>query len=138
MSAPDFLDTNVLVCAYDDTDRNKQRVARRLVTAALDGSALVSVQVLAELCATLLQKASPPARPEQVIMLLDALAPIPVVVPDRELVRRAVEAQAAYGMHFHDGMIVAAAERAGCARILSEDLNPGQSYLGIPVVNPFV
>jgi predicted nucleic acid-binding protein len=93
--------------------------------------------VLAELSATLLHKASPPLRPEQVGAILEAIAPIPLVTPDHELVRRAIEAKAEYGIHFYDGMIVAAAERAGCARIWSEDLNPGQAYFGIRVENPF-
>ena len=42
-----------------------------------------------------------------------------------------------YQTSYWDALIVAAAERAGCARILSEDLHPGQSYHGIVVVNPF-
>ncbi|MGB7761252.1 MAG: PIN domain-containing protein [Bryobacteraceae bacterium] len=138
MSAPDFLDTNVLVCAYDRVDRSKQRAAQKLVAAALNGAASISVQVLAELSVTLLHKASPPLRPEQVAVILDAIASIPLVTPDREMVRRAVEAREKFGIHFYDGMIVAAAERAGCARIWSEDLNPGQVYFGIPVTNPFV
>jgi predicted nucleic acid-binding protein len=52
-------------------------------------------------------------------------------------VRRAVEAREVYGLHFYDGMIVAAAERAGCERIWSEDLNTGQKYFEITVANPF-
>jgi predicted nucleic acid-binding protein len=54
------------------------------------------------------------------------------------MVRRAVEVRATYGLHFYDGMMVAAAERAGCARIWSEDLNSGQVYFGVRVENPFV
>jgi predicted nucleic acid-binding protein len=34
-------------------------------------------------------------------------------------------------------MIVAAAERAECERIWSEDLNAGQKYFGVEVANPF-
>jgi predicted nucleic acid-binding protein len=68
---------------------------------------------------------------------LDAMAPIRLVIPDVELIRRAVEVRASYGIHFHDGMIVAAAERAGCGRIWSEDFNAGQKYFGITVTNPF-
>jgi predicted nucleic acid-binding protein len=60
-----------------------------------------------------------------------------VVVPDGDIVRRAVAVRAAYGVHFYDGMIVAAAERGGCGRIWSEDLNAGQKYFGIAVDNPF-
>jgi predicted nucleic acid-binding protein len=48
-----------------------------------------------------------------------------------------VEAHAQFGVHFYDGLIIAAAERGGCARIFSEDLNAGQKYFGIAVVNPF-
>jgi predicted nucleic acid-binding protein len=63
MNAPDFLDTNVLVYAYDTTDRRKQRRAQELVQRALDGEMVVSTQVLAEFAATLLHKASAPAKP---------------------------------------------------------------------------
>ena len=137
MPAPEFLDTNVLVYAYDPTDPRKQRIARDLVGKALAGHILTSTQVLAEFAATLLHKAKPAARPEDVAAVLDALGPIRVIVPDGDVVRRAVEVHAAYGVHFYDGMIVAAAERAGCARIWSEDLNPGQEYFGVAVENPF-
>jgi predicted nucleic acid-binding protein len=137
MSAPEFLDTNVLVYAYDPGDSHKQRVAQDLVRRALAGDILVSTQVLAEFAATLLHKMKPAARPEDVAAGLDALSPIRVVVPDADIVRRAVEVRAKYGVHFYDGMIVAAAERGGCERIWSEDLNAGQKYFGIAVENPF-
>jgi len=65
------------------------------------------------------------------------LGPIGVVVADADVVRRAVDVRAEYGLHFYDGMIVAAAERAGCERIWSEDLNASQKYFGIAVENPF-
>jgi predicted nucleic acid-binding protein len=137
MSAREFLDTNVLVYAYDPGDSHKQRVAQDLVRRALAGDILASTQVLAEFAATLLHKMKPAARPEDVAAVLDALSPIRVVVPDADIVRRAVEARAEYGLHFYDGMIVAAAERGGCGRIWSEDLNAGQEYFGIAIANPF-
>jgi len=137
MPASEFLDTNVLVYAYDPGDSHKQRVAQDLVRRALAGDILVSTQVLAEFAATLLHKMEPAARAEDVAAVLDALSPIGVVVPDADIVRRAVEVRAEYGVHFYDGMIVAAAERGGCGRIWSEDLNAGQKYFGIAVENPF-
>ncbi len=112
-------------------------MAQALVRKAVAGEIVVSIQVLAEFAATLLHKMSPPSRPEDVTAVLDALAPIPVVVPDHDMVRRAVQARAEYGVHFYDGMIVAAAERRGCGRIWSEDLHSGQKYFGIVVENPF-
>jgi predicted nucleic acid-binding protein len=137
MSDPDFLDSNVLVYAYDVSDSRKQRLAQDLVRKALAGESVMSTQVLAEFAATLLHKLSPAAPPDNVLAILHALGPIRLIVPDGDIVRRAVEARASYGLHFYDGMIVAAAERAGCGRIWSEDLNPDQRYFGVTVTNPF-
>lgn len=81
---------------------------------------------------------SAPAPYAKVLLLLDQLSPIRTVSPDLETVRRAVQASESYGIHFYDGMIVAAAQGAGCKRILSEDLNHGQSYFGVQVENPFL
>jgi predicted nucleic acid-binding protein len=138
MTAPDFLDSNILVYSYDVVDPRKRKIAQGLLRRALQGDAVVSTQVLAEFAATLLHKKSPPARSEEVKELVDVMTPIRLVVPDQGIVRRAVEAREAYGLHFYDGMIVAAAERAGCERIWSEDLNAGQEYFGVVVTNPFV
>jgi predicted nucleic acid-binding protein len=137
MSAPDFLDTNILVYAYDPSDPTKQRVAQEFLLRALDGGIVTSTQILAEFVATLLHKLSPPASPQDVLAILDALSPLKVISPDSATIRRAVEARAQNGIHFYDAMIVSAAERAACGRILSEDLNAGQSYFSIPVHNPF-
>jgi predicted nucleic acid-binding protein len=137
MPAPDFLATNVLLYAYDPSDRKKQRIAMELPRKALAGHMVVSTQVLAEFSAALLHEISPPAPTKHLKVVLNALAPIRLIVPDGDMVRRAVEAHAQYGVHFYDAMIVAAAERGGCQRIWSEDLNAGQHYFGIVVENPF-
>lgn len=137
MPAADFLDSNVLLYAYDVSAPAKQRIAQDLVRRAVAGEMVVSTQVLAEFAATLLHKLTPPAPPDHVLAILDALGPIKMSDRNDDLVRRAVEIRARYGVHFYDGMIVAAAERAGCSRIWSEDLNAGQQYFGITVANPF-
>ena len=99
MPAPDFPDTNILLYAYDPSDPRKQLIADDLVRKALAGHSID----------------------------LNALAPIRVILPDGDMVRRAVEAHAEYGMRFYDGMNVAAAERGGCQKILSEDFTNGQA-----------
>ena len=137
MAGAEFLDTNILVFAYDASDPKKQSIAQDLTRRALAGEFIISVQVLSEFAFTLLHKISPPATPEQLVTILDALAPIKTIPPDQETVRRAVGVRGAYGLHFYDAMIIAAAERASCARVWSEDLNPGQQYFGVSVENPF-
>ena len=137
MSDPDFLDSNILVYAHDDADPRKMQIGQDLIKRAVMGEMSMSTQTLAEFSATLLHKFSRQFSSDEITAILDALAPIRLVVPDAGTVRRAVEAHAAYGLHFYDGMIVAAAERASCSRIWSEDLNDGQKYFGIAVENPF-
>jgi len=117
MTGPDFLDTNVVVYAFDAGNPDKQKVARELLSSGVAGRAVISTQVLAEFASARLHKTSPRASADAVMRGLDALSAVRTIIPDRELIRRAVEAHAAYGIHFYDGMIVAAAERAGCLRI---------------------
>ena len=138
MSALEFLDTNVLVYAYDPSDPRKQQKAQNLVRRAAAGEIAASSQVLGEFAATLLHKLKPAAKPEDVMALVDTLGPIKLVPIDGDVVLRAVQVRAQYGVHFYDGMIVAAAERGGCQKIWSEDLNAGQEYFGIAIENPFV
>jgi predicted nucleic acid-binding protein len=137
MSAPDFLDTNVLVYAYDPSDTRKQSIAQTILERALAGEGLASTQVLSEFAVSLLYKLTPRAQPDEVAEILDSLHSIKLIGSDHSMVRRAVEACASYGIHFYDGLIVAAAERGGCKRILSEDLSAGRKYFQIPVENPF-
>jgi predicted nucleic acid-binding protein len=137
MTAPEFLDSNVLVYAYDVRDKRKQRTARELLLRAIAGEILISTQVLAEFCTTMLHKISPAATAEDVAAGLDAFEAIRVIQPDAGMVRRALEAREKYGVHFYDGMIIAAAERGRCERIWSEDFNEGQAYFGVTVSNPF-
>jgi predicted nucleic acid-binding protein len=137
MNVDDFLDSNVVLYAYDSRDRRKQKVAQNLLIRAIRGECAISVQVLGEISATLLHKLSSMFARQDVIEILDLLRPVPIIETDADLVRRGVQAHTEYGIHFYDGMIVAAAERAGCMNILSEDLNAGQAYFGVTVRNPF-
>ena len=89
----EFLDTNVLVYAYDSGDARKRQIAQNLIRRALTGDIVFSTQVLAEFSATLLHKVSPAVKPGEVAALLDALGPIKLVALDGDVVRRAVEAR---------------------------------------------
>ncbi len=138
LSGQVFLDTNILLYAYDYADARKQLIARNLVRQGASLGWSISAQVLAEFASTRLHKFKPPASPSDLSASLIVLSALLVVAPDLALVRRAINAHMDYGIHFYDGMIVAAAERAGCTRIYSEDLNAGQVYFGVEVVDPFV
>lgn len=133
-----FLDTNVLVYMYDRSVPTKRATARQLVRSGIErGTLVVSVQVLGEFFAVVTRRIPNPLSTEEAEEEISRIAVLSVVGIDTAIVRRAIYTHKRYGIAYWDALIVATAERAGCARIISEDLNPGQSYNGMLVENPF-
>ena len=137
MIADEFLDTNIVLYAFDDSEPRKQSIAQGLLRKAVRTECVISVQVLSEICNTILRKLTVSHSIDLLREILDQLEPVPTVCPDERTVRRAVDCRERYGIHFYDGMIIAAAEKAGCKKIWSEDLSTGQEYFGVRVENPF-
>ena len=69
--------------------------------------------------------------------LRNVLAPLWRVQPSAALYTRTLDVQQRYRFSFYDSLIVAAALEAGCARLLSEDLQHGQLIEGLTIENPF-
>lgn len=136
MSA-DFLDSNVLVYLFDETDSAKRSTARELVERGLEsGEACISFQVVQETLHVVIRKLG--ATPDDARRLLESvLAPLLRVLPSVELYRRGIELQARHRLSFFDALIVAAALEAGCTRLWSEDLQDGQRFDRLTVRNPF-
>ena len=132
-----FVDSNVFVYALDRNARPKQKKARRIVADAFAARATyrISSQVLAEFSSVATRKLG--IGTPLLLSLLAEMGKISHVAIDNALVSRAVEIQGIYGIQYYDAQIVAAAERIGCDRILTEDLNDGQLYCGVMAANPF-
>lgn len=137
MTAPVFVDSNVLLYAVDDADPHKQRVARHW-RAELWKSRLgrVSFQVLNEFYVNAL-RLKPAASDESRAEVRDLLAWNPVIV-DAAVMERGWKLQDRYQLSFWDSLIVAAARSASCGFLLTEDLQNGQKLDGVEVVNPFL
>jgi predicted nucleic acid-binding protein len=54
-----------------------------------------------------------------------------------QLVKDAIAIHQRYQLRYWDALIVATARHVGCTEVLSEDMNDGQDYGGIVIVNPF-
>ena len=138
MNARVFLDTNVLVYAYDSGEPEKQSRAQALLTEGIDREiAVLSAQVLSEFFVVVTQRMRSPLSVDQAEKLIDLFGILPVVEVDRRLVKHAVSACRELHISYWDSLIVCAAERGGCQKILTEDLNNGQIYHGVQVENPF-
>jgi predicted nucleic acid-binding protein len=60
-----------------------------------------------------------------------------VHAPEVADVLDAIEMHRRYGISYWDALVIQSALRLGCQCIWSEDLNPGQVYADIRVLNPF-
>ena len=74
---------------------------------------------------------------EDAIGVIRSLSPATHIDIDFALVTAAIDVRRRYQISYWGGLIIAAAERGGCAKILSEDLSDGQRYGGVIVENPF-
>jgi predicted nucleic acid-binding protein len=137
MSDSTFVDTNVLVYAADRSEPEKRALARRALGTKSYGRLVVSAQVLGEFYTTVTRKLPEPIPEAEAVQTLDFLALLPVVSIDTPLVKDAVQISRFAQLSYWDGLIVAAASRAGCQRLLSEDLNDGQQIGGVRIENPF-
>ncbi len=136
MTAECLLDTNVLVYSVDATPENRNKKARaiELIRAADFG---LSAQVLQEFYVTVTRKLAKPMAPASALKFLDRFRAFPVVSVDSGLVIEGVRNSLKYQISYWDGTILAAAERLRAQTIYSEDLNHGQRYGSIEVLNPF-
>ena len=134
-----FIDSNILVYSYDDAEPGKKSLAQEIIASlARNGSGALSVQVLGEFFNIATRRIPIPLTVDEATAVIDDMSrSLAVLDIDSAMVRRAIATHSRYGTSYWDSLIIAAAERAGCTRILSEDMNPGQSYHGIVAVNPF-
>lgn len=137
MSGRTFVDTNVFVYAVDDDEPAKQSTARSVLAAAQPGEHVLSAQVLGEFFVTVTRKLARPLAPARAAEAVQWLTLLPAVSIDAALVTRAVHIRNEAQLSYWDALVVAAAARAGCRRLLSEDLNDGQEIAGVRVENPF-
>jgi predicted nucleic acid-binding protein len=131
-----FVDTNILVYAADKSSPipRKTRIARELL---LQTDLHLSVQVLNEFSVNARHPQKLDLCFEEELRWIEAWLRYPVHPLTVEVFLRARFFQQKYSLSHWDSLILATAERAGCRRLYSEDLNPGQRYEGIEVINPF-
>ena len=129
-----FLDSNVLLYAYSETDPGKRARARTL---ADDPGAIISTQVLSEFANVVLRKFGMPVaearrRTAELAARCDVFTVTPATVIEAFRIRER------FGFGFFDSQIVASALASGATTLYSEDLHHGQTIDGIlRILSPF-
>lgn len=136
MSSTRFLDTNILLYAYDLDATDKRVVALRLVEQGWTslGETAISVQVLQEMHVNLARRGIAQAQASRIVRDFTAW---PVVENTVEILDVALGEQARWQISLWDALILAAARACGATELFSEDFSHGQNYGGVRVTNPF-
>lgn len=137
MSVRTFVDSNVLIYAHDVDAKSKHEVARRILLELwAERSGVLSPQVLQEFYVNVTRKISRPLSKDDARLVVNTYFAWCMETTQAEISTAfRIEDEARIG--FWDALIVAAALRSRAERILSEDLNAGQTIAGVRIENPF-
>jgi predicted nucleic acid-binding protein len=137
MNVDYFIDTNVLVHAYDSDQSRKHSIARNILSDVWNEKIkiAISIQVLQEFYSVMTRRGGDVRYYKK---LAEDMLSWMVVDNTGSLFRRALPIHHKLGTSFYDANIIAAAQVAGAKEIWSEDFNTGQDYGGVIAVNPFI
>ena len=139
MSGKFFLDTNIFVYSFDETARAKKQRAQKIIKEGLKtGNGHISTQVIQEFFNVATRKFAVPMPLLSSKEYLDKVfMQFEVVYPDAEYIKNGLDIAATTGYSFYDSLIIAAALRAGCDILYTEDLQSGQKIQNLTIINPF-
>jgi predicted nucleic acid-binding protein len=134
-----FVDTNVLLYAFDEADPAKRDLSRAWLAACWRGRCgRLSTQVLNEFYSNARKKFA------AAISAGDARSEVrryqqwkPWLI-DQPTVETAWAVESRCGINYWDALLVAAAQHLGCTLLLTEDLQHDQRIDRLRIVNPFV
>lgn len=135
MSVDPFLDTNVIVYAFDRSNPAKQEIATRILQ---NDNWQISWQVIQEFANVARHRFAKPMKAGDLYDYIDlVLRPRCTVLPGDALFRNALLVSEQCQYRFFDSLIVAAALSSGADRLLSEDLQSGREFGALKIENPF-
>lgn len=130
-----FLDTNILVYAYSNTEQDKQTIARKLIG---EFNTFISTQVLQELINTLTKKFHNSWLEVQ-NAVSESCKNNFLHINEKETIINACHIAEKYKFSFYDSLIISAALECNCNILYSEDLHDGQLIeTKLKIVNPFI
>ena len=133
-----FIDTNILIYAFDVSAGKKHQVASHILSDLWNsGLGVLSTQVLQEFYINVVQKIQKPIDQKMAQEIIRDLLKWHVVVNNGDSILDAIDISEKYGYSFWDSLIIEAALTGGVSVLLSEDLQHGQVISGVTISNPF-
>jgi len=132
-----FLDSNILFYSDDSRFPAKRKKALSLIRShRIDRSGVVSLQVLQEYFTNVTRKLG--LDPAIARRKVEIFSRFHLVEPTLADVLSAIDLHRLNKISYWDALIVRCASESGCATVLSEDMQHGQTIAGVKIVNPFV
>ena len=140
MNARLFLDTNIIVYAFDLSFPEKSKIARRLITdGAADKQAIISYQVVHEFINVALRGFRLAiVKSDLESFVLTALFPMMAISSSPALTIDALRLHNENQLAWYDSLIIAAALQGGCKVLYSEDMQQGRRFGDLVIQNPFL
>jgi predicted nucleic acid-binding protein len=133
-----FVDTNILIYAYDSTAGQKHERASRIVSDLWDsGLGVLSTQVLQEFFVNVTAKIPKPLDVITAKGIVNDLLAWETMVVDGPSILKGVDIHLKYQYAFWDALIIETAISSRSQVLLSEDLCDGQIIQGVTIKNPF-
>ena len=134
-----FIDTNLLVYAYDADAGMKHTKAQKVLLDCWENeSGCLSTQVLQEFYVTVTHKLAKKIPPQEARAVIETYRAWPIFLPTIDDILSASEAEERYGFSFWDSLIIVAAQKLGAANLASEDLQDGQQIGSLKIINPLI
>jgi predicted nucleic acid-binding protein len=131
-----FIDTHVLVYADSTDEPRKQRIAIDLIRQLrVERQGVLSTQVLNEYIQVGLRKLGLTHAHIREQLHCYRQFDLAAVTPDT--MELALELHKRHSLSYWDALILASAQIAGCAVLLTEDMGTGEVLAGVQLVNPF-
>jgi predicted nucleic acid-binding protein len=134
-----FVDTNIIVYAYDVSAGEKHRKAVEIMNEMWSiGNGIISSQVLQEFFVSVTRKIAKPLNIPAAKEIVKDLLKWKTVSINGEILVEAIDIHSEHKYSFWDSVIIAAAIEGGAKVLLSEDLTDTHKLKGIVIKNPFI
>ena len=133
-----FLDTNILVYAYDSSSGEKHGKAVEIMRGLWNsGQGMLSTQVLQEFFVSATRKIEKPLDASAAKGIIKDLLKWKTVTIDGEIILEAINLHEQRKYSFWDSAIIASALEGGAGVLYSEDLSDKHTVKGLVIKNPF-
>jgi predicted nucleic acid-binding protein len=138
MSVKTFVDTNILLYAYDRDAGEKHQKARKAVVELWENNGgVLSAQVLEEFYVNVTRKIPKPLTKKRGLELISQYLSWDTVSIHGGMVAEAAQLEERAKISFWDALIVVSAQRSGARLLLTEDFQAGRKFGDLTVKNPF-